>query len=100
LAALAYLGGGGVAGGRRIAAAVDLPLHGRTPAAADQDFLLNAIAGVLADVCDRDTIPAATKIVTIDLGTLFFPFERPEEFATAVSAHWRTHVPQDAPVAR
>lgn len=32
--------------------AVDLPLHGRTPAAVDQDFTLGGLARVIADFCD------------------------------------------------
>jgi pimeloyl-ACP methyl ester carboxylesterase len=32
--------------------AVDLPLHGRTPAPPDQDFSLTALAGFVADFCE------------------------------------------------
>jgi pimeloyl-ACP methyl ester carboxylesterase len=39
-------------GGERRCVAVDLPLHGQTPAAADQDFSLPGLARFLADCCD------------------------------------------------
>jgi pimeloyl-ACP methyl ester carboxylesterase len=38
--------------GQRRCVAVDLPLHGQTPAAADQDFSLPGLAGFVADFCD------------------------------------------------
>ncbi|WP_279580127.1 alpha/beta fold hydrolase [Fodinicola feengrottensis] len=41
--------------------ALDLPLHGHTPAAADQDFSLHGLAKVLADFC------AALGLTGIDL---------------------------------
>ena len=39
-------------GGQRRCVAVDLPLHGLTPAAADQDFTLPGLARFVADFCD------------------------------------------------
>ena len=38
--------------GQRRCVAVDLPLHGHTPAAADQDFTLPGFARFLAEVCE------------------------------------------------
>jgi pimeloyl-ACP methyl ester carboxylesterase len=38
--------------GQRRCVAVDLPLHGQTPAAADQDFSLPGFARFVADFCD------------------------------------------------
>jgi pimeloyl-ACP methyl ester carboxylesterase len=38
--------------GQRRCVALDLPLHGQTPAAADQDFSLPGLARFLADCCD------------------------------------------------
>jgi pimeloyl-ACP methyl ester carboxylesterase len=38
--------------GERRCVAVDLPLHGQTPAAADQDFSLPGLARFVADCCD------------------------------------------------
>src|SRR5690348_11688705 len=51
---------GGLEGQRRCVA-VDLPLHGYTPAAADQDFSLPGLARFLADRCD------ALELTDIDL---------------------------------
>jgi pimeloyl-ACP methyl ester carboxylesterase len=41
--------------------ALDLPLHGRSPARADQDFSLPGLAGVLEDFCD------ALDLTSVDL---------------------------------
>ena len=38
--------------GERRCVAIDLPLHGRTPVAPDQEFSLGAFATFVADVCD------------------------------------------------
>jgi pimeloyl-ACP methyl ester carboxylesterase len=48
-------------GSQRRCVAVDLPLHGRTPAAADQDFSLPGLARFVADCCD------ALELTGIDL---------------------------------
>ena len=61
--------------GQRRCVAFDLPLHGRTPAAADQDFSLPGLARFLADGCDaleltdidvvaNDTGGAITQVFT------------------------------------
>ena len=47
--------------GQRRCVAVDLPLHGHTPAAADQDFSLPGLARFVADFCD------ALELTDIDL---------------------------------
>jgi pimeloyl-ACP methyl ester carboxylesterase len=47
--------------GQRRCVAVDLPLHGRTPAAADQDFSLPGLARFVAGFCD------ALELTDIDL---------------------------------
>ena len=47
--------------GRRRCVAVDLPSHGSTPAAADQDFSLPGLARFVADCCD------ALELTDIDL---------------------------------
>jgi pimeloyl-ACP methyl ester carboxylesterase len=47
--------------GQRRCVAVDLPLHGQTSAAADQDFSLPGLARFLADCCD------ALELTDIDL---------------------------------
>jgi len=51
----------GLLGDERRCVAIDLPLHGRTPAAADQDFTLPGLARFVADCCD------ALKLTDIDL---------------------------------
>jgi pimeloyl-ACP methyl ester carboxylesterase len=47
--------------GQRRCVAVDLPLHGKTPAAADQDFTLPGLARFVADCCD------ALELTEVDL---------------------------------
>ena len=47
--------------GQRRCVAVDLPLHGRTPAAAGQDFTLPGLARFVADCCD------ALELTEVDL---------------------------------
>ncbi len=47
--------------GQRRCVAVDLPLHGQTPAAAERDFSLPALARFLADCCD------ALELADVDL---------------------------------
>ena len=51
----------GVLDGERRCVAVDLPLHGYTPAAADQDFTLPGLARFVADCCD------ALELTDVDL---------------------------------
>ena len=51
----------GELGGQRRCVAVDLPLHGQTPAAAGQDFSLPGLACFVADCCD------ALELTDIDL---------------------------------
>jgi pimeloyl-ACP methyl ester carboxylesterase len=47
--------------GQRRCVAVDLPLHGQTPAVADQDFSLPGLARFVADFCD------ALELTDVDL---------------------------------
>jgi pimeloyl-ACP methyl ester carboxylesterase len=51
----------GQLGRQRRCVAFDLPLHGQTPAAADQDFSLPGLARFLADCCD------ALELTDVDL---------------------------------
>jgi pimeloyl-ACP methyl ester carboxylesterase len=53
--------------GERRCVAVDLPLHGRTPAAADQDFSLPGLARFVADCCDALEL-AGIDMVANDTG--------------------------------
>jgi hypothetical protein len=47
--------------GQRRGVAFELPLHGQTPAAADQDFSLPGLARFVADCCD------ALELTDVDL---------------------------------
>lgn len=47
--------------------AIDLPLHGETPAAPDQDFSLPALAGFVAAVCDALDL-SAIDLIANDTG--------------------------------
>ncbi len=40
----------------------------------------------------KGAIPGARKVVEIENAKLFFPEERPDEFAEAIRAHWRESV--------
>jgi pimeloyl-ACP methyl ester carboxylesterase len=51
----------GQLGGQRRCVAIDLPSHGQTPAAADQDFSLPGLARFVADFCD------ALELTDVDL---------------------------------
>ncbi len=51
----------GLLDGERRCVAIDLPLHGHTPAAADQDFTLPGLARFVADCCD------ALELTDIDM---------------------------------
>lgn len=52
---------------RRRCIALDLPLHGDTPAAPDQDFSLGALAGVVAEFCEALDL-TAVDLVANDTG--------------------------------
>jgi pimeloyl-ACP methyl ester carboxylesterase len=54
-------------GSERRCVAVDLPLHGRTPAAAGQDFSLTSLAGFLTAFCDAAQL-AEVDVVANDTG--------------------------------
>ncbi len=41
----------------------------------------------------RDTIPGAGEVVELPGARLFFPDERPDELAAALSRHWSAHAP-------
>ena len=79
--------------GQRRCVAFDLPLHGRTPAAADQDFSLPGLARFLADCCE------ALELTDIDLvandtgGAIsqVFAVGRPERLHTLTLTNCETH---------
>jgi pimeloyl-ACP methyl ester carboxylesterase len=103
--------------GDRRCIAMDLPLHGQTPARPGQDLSLGGLGGFVGEVCDalgldtfdlvandtggalehfdrrwaswlRDIIPAAREVVDVPGGRWFFPDERPDELVSALRAHW------------
>jgi pimeloyl-ACP methyl ester carboxylesterase len=79
--------------GERRCIAVDLPLHGQSPAVADQDFSLPGLATVLADFCaalDLDRI----DLVANDTGGAIaqvFAVQHPERLATLTLTNCDTH---------
>ncbi len=89
----------GVAGARRCLA-FDLPLHGASPARADQDFTLRALAELIEEFCD------ALDLVEVDLvahdtgGALaqIFAAQHPERLRTLTLTNCDTHdnVPPEA----
>ena len=91
--------------GERRCVAFDLPLHGRTPAAADQDFSLPGLAGFLAQCADalrvvghrpgrqrhrRGDLPGVRGADPGRLHTLTLPTARPGQLAApgAAAAKW------------
>jgi len=80
-------------GSQRRCVAVDLPLHGQTPAAADQDFTLPGFARFLADFC------AGLELTDIDLvandtgGAIsqVFATDHPELLHTLTLTNCETH---------
>src|SRR5215813_8499084 len=79
--------------GQRRCVAFDLPLHGRTPAPADQDFSLAGLARFLADCCE------ALELTDIDLvandtgGAIsqVFAVGRPERLHTLTLTNCEAH---------
>jgi pimeloyl-ACP methyl ester carboxylesterase len=73
--------------------AFDLPLHGRSPADDEQDFRLNALAGLIGEVC------ASLDLKTVDLvahdtgGALaqIFAANHPEQLRTLTLSNCDTH---------
>jgi pimeloyl-ACP methyl ester carboxylesterase len=80
-------------GGRRRCVAFDLPLHGRTPAAADQDFSLPGLARFLADGCDALEL-TGIDVVANDTGgaiTQVFAAGQPERLNTLTLTNCEAH---------
>jgi pimeloyl-ACP methyl ester carboxylesterase len=79
--------------GQRRCVAVDLPLHGRTPAAADQDFSLPGLARFVAGFCDALGL-TDIDIVANDTGgavTQVFAVHHPERLHTLTLTNCETH---------
>ena len=79
--------------GQRRCVAFDLPLHGRTPAAADQDFSLPGLARFLADCCEALEL-TDIDVVANDTGgaiTQVFAVGRPERLHTLTLTNCEAH---------
>jgi len=79
--------------GQRRCVAVDLPLHGRTPAAADQDFTLPGLARFVADCCDALEL-AEVDLVANDTGgavSQVFAAGHPERLHTLTLTNCEAH---------
>src|SRR5215475_11625519 len=79
--------------GERRCVAFDLPLHGRTPAAADQDFSLPGLARFLADCCEALEL-TDIDVVANDTGgaiTQVFAVGRPERLHTLTLTNCEAH---------
>ena len=80
-------------GGQRRCVAVDLPLHGQTPAAADQDFTLPGLARFVADFCEALDL-ADIDLVANDTGGAIsqaFAAGQPERLHTLTLTNCETH---------
>jgi pimeloyl-ACP methyl ester carboxylesterase len=85
---------------RRRCIALDLPLHGKTPVAAEQDLSLAAMASVLDDFCDALGL-ASIDLVANDTGgavAQIFAARNPQRLATLTLTNCDTseNLPPDA----
>jgi pimeloyl-ACP methyl ester carboxylesterase len=79
--------------GQRRCVAFDLPLHGRTPAAADQDFSLPGLARFLTDCCEALEL-TDIDVVANDTGGAIaqvFAVGRPERLHTLTLTNCEAH---------
>jgi len=79
--------------GQRRCVAVDLPLHGQTPAAADQDFSLPGLARFVADFCDTLEL-TGVDLVGNDTGGAIcqaFAASHPERLRTLTLTNCEAH---------
>ncbi len=79
--------------GQRRCVALDLPLHGHTPAAADQDFTLPGLARFVADCCDALDL-ADIDLVANDTGgavAQVFAAGHPERLHTLTLTNCEAH---------
>jgi pimeloyl-ACP methyl ester carboxylesterase len=86
--------------GIRRCVAFDLPLHGRSPARADQDFRLNGLAALIEEFCDALDL-AEIDLVAHDTGgalAQIFAARHPERLRTVTLTNCDTHdnVPPEA----
>jgi pimeloyl-ACP methyl ester carboxylesterase len=73
--------------------AIDLPLHGRSPARAAQDFSLGALASIVAKVCDALGLGRIDLVANDTGGAIaqIFAARHPERLRTFVLTNCETH---------
>ena len=79
--------------GQRRCVAIDLPLHGQTPASPDQEFTLPALAGFVAGCCDALEL-SDIDLVANDTGgavAQVFAARNPARLATLTLTNCETH---------
>ena len=79
--------------GERRCVALDLPLHGHTPAAPDQDFTLGALADVVAATCDALGL-SKVDVVANDTGgavAQIFAARHPDRLSSLTLTNCETH---------
>jgi pimeloyl-ACP methyl ester carboxylesterase len=79
--------------GERRCIALDLPLHGRSPARPDQDFSLTGLAGVLEDFCDALDLHQIDLVANDTGGAVsqIFAVRHTERLRTIVLTNCDTH---------
>jgi pimeloyl-ACP methyl ester carboxylesterase len=79
--------------GLRRCVAVDLPLHGQTPAAADQDFSLPGLARFVADFCDALELTDVDLVANDTGGAIAqtFAVDHPERLHTLTLTNCEAH---------
>ena len=79
--------------GQRRCVAVDLPLHGQTPAAADQDFSLPGLARFVADFCDALELTDVNLVANDSGGAIaqVFVAGNPERLHTLTLTNCEVH---------
>jgi len=80
-------------GGQRRCVAVDLPLHGHTPAAADQDFSLPGLARFVASFCDALDLTGIDLVANDTGGAIaqVFAVGKPERLHTLTLTNCEAH---------
>jgi pimeloyl-ACP methyl ester carboxylesterase len=79
--------------GQRRCVAIDLPLHGRTPATADQDFSLPALAGFVTDCCEALGLTSVDLVANDTGGAIaqVVAAQHPELLTTLTLTNCETH---------